>query len=248
MHAPTTTPRRFWQLHLSTAIVLTLVTGTLIGLNGVPEVGPNERAYGWPFPVVTYLGELPVSVRWDWTMAFDVVSNLLLIVYTRVIWEYLTRRRETRARVIHGTTFYFAALASVIVGYLTFAPRAPQLPVKGELCGWPLVIYRDVRYEFDGTESEWDTVHAANKDVISRELGNLTSWNFDRNATTHHFHIAYHSQSPDGKQYIILRADLLADILLVATAAILAEWLAIKRGQRDAKERMHLTPIPNINL
>ena len=63
MHPPSL--RRFWQLHLSTAIVLALLSGVFLSLNVEPESLPFARLldglndfesdFGWPLPVRNYV-------------------------------------------------------------------------------------------------------------------------------------------------------------------------------------------------
>ena len=57
--------RRFWQIHLSTAIVLMVVLGLLVPLNVLPHSSPSsvpfliEICYGWPRDFL--------FVRWEYT-------------------------------------------------------------------------------------------------------------------------------------------------------------------------------------
>jgi hypothetical protein len=57
-----TTTRRFWQIHLSTAVAVVVVTGVMMFLNsyGVRNVEDRDE-YGWPFKVKSKYDWVPVA-------------------------------------------------------------------------------------------------------------------------------------------------------------------------------------------
>ena len=107
--------RRFWQLHLSTTVALSLVTGMLLyaHLFHVFGVLTGEEAdvlaiFGWPFPIFRWRnwdGRVPLMdyswrtySRWSVLEAIvaDVVISLGFIMMTILVLEWLIRRREAR--------------------------------------------------------------------------------------------------------------------------------------------------------
>ena len=110
--------RRFWQIHLSTAIVLMLLASGLLGLNVQPRNTHIEYSslpgrthfvqFGWPLTLeyelqVHELGE-HVEAQ-DEGMSFGIklwaaVSNCILgvifLLFLAMLLEYLIRRREAR--------------------------------------------------------------------------------------------------------------------------------------------------------
>ncbi len=81
-------PRRPWfQLHLSTAIVIFLVAGLLLG------VFIRRDCFGeWPF------GERPMSRdTWNLNAAIQVTLSLVTLLFVAIGCEHHIRRREARA-------------------------------------------------------------------------------------------------------------------------------------------------------
>ncbi len=230
---------RAWQLHLSTAIVLMLVTGTLIGLNCVPMIHPEERSYGWPIPVLNYLGELPATLRSGWPLWFDIVSNLLIVVNAGVLWEVLMWRRARRGRgwKSHVISLFSAALATLIVCFLNFYPRPPQTPVTGKLYGWPLVTRRDIAFEYVGPVSEWLNIHRDQRDLIERELGAKPESSVGIDAATQTVHVSMKPGAETDLGGIAARVNQVTALLLIMSAWLAAEWFASR--QHSAKERMN---------
>jgi hypothetical protein len=113
--SPTDTPpkRRFWQVHLSTFVLLTVVSGLSLGMNlhwsGLDKTS-NISAQGWPCAYhfrternaeyVYWLGssiyKLPVVGHTPPVvdMVVDIAVALLLVTGVAVSSEYLIRRRR----------------------------------------------------------------------------------------------------------------------------------------------------------
>jgi hypothetical protein len=107
--------RRWFQIHLSTAIVLTFVSGGLLLLNLRPDLRLSaERnkyaSYGWPMALMTRNGEGVICFRCSEneycdpmrTSAFlryaalDFIACTSGLLFVLVLCEYLTRHREAR--------------------------------------------------------------------------------------------------------------------------------------------------------
>lgn len=113
--------RRSWfQIHLSTAVVLMVVSGAIIGLNATwhnavlmdPQDGP-QYAHGWPvqcfiqngrYSVVTKgIAELHVNdgltskVITEWLLP-NVLTALGILWAVALLLEWRIRRREARAQ------------------------------------------------------------------------------------------------------------------------------------------------------
>jgi len=228
---------RGWQLHLSTAVVLTLVTGTLIGLNCVPDVQPNERSYGWPIPVINYLGELPPTLRSGWPLWFDIISNLLIVAYSGALWEVWMTRRVSRRRgwTRTATSLFSAALATLVVCFLNFYPRPPQAPVTGKLYGWPLVTVRAIAFEYVGPVRDWENIHRDQRDLIERELGAKPEATVGIDAATQTVHVSMKPGAGTNLNGVSTRVNQVTALLLIVGAWLAAEWFA---NRRSAKERM----------
>ncbi len=110
--------RRFWQIHLSTVMVLTVVAGLLLYLNLRPASDKYERhysVYGWPNSVVAYnnlshvwyfvKGTPQRTYDTDWSTwgeaegvsiraAANTIAALAILLLTAMASEYLIRRRS----------------------------------------------------------------------------------------------------------------------------------------------------------
>jgi hypothetical protein len=114
-------PKRF-QIHLSTAVVLMLAAGALLGLNSIidydfvvvytgnPEhaiVSYTYRGYGWPFMAWETVGSRPgvnlIYTQLQWSTSFnyknlgiDLLYAIILLFDIWVISESLIRGRAAR--------------------------------------------------------------------------------------------------------------------------------------------------------
>jgi len=95
-------PRRFWQIHLSTAVALSIAAGILLWANLTQDemrLLPNAYTYGWPQKV---LGGVPAGVPLaDQARAEELeatITNLAvslsILFNVAVAVEYFTRRRS----------------------------------------------------------------------------------------------------------------------------------------------------------
>jgi hypothetical protein len=96
-----TNPRRWFQIHLSTAILLLLFIGAVLGLNlrrqsEVLIFSQAGDAFGWPYPIVAQQPTGHGFYQWRFLLQ-SLVSNL--IVWSLIFWvlkficEYFIRRR-----------------------------------------------------------------------------------------------------------------------------------------------------------
>ena len=112
-NAPLFSRKRGWfQFHLSTAIVLVLVAGGLMGANLVPhallgythgclsDLGAYDiLGFGWPaYCLYTFVEEKTSTLRvvhWSYlALAIDLAISLILIAATCFIWERKVARRK----------------------------------------------------------------------------------------------------------------------------------------------------------
>ena len=98
--------RRPWfQVHLSTAIVLMFVAGGLLWANATPQVEysgntPWEITYGWPYIFHGEPGHIVANVpRYTFfsNAAIDFGITIVLLIASATVCELLLRRREARA-------------------------------------------------------------------------------------------------------------------------------------------------------
>ena len=112
---PTPPPRKRFQIHLSTAIVMMFVAGALIWANVTERsqvliLVPDGKEFGWPFPAIrinpeirennsVFAGEL---VRPRQTIVNkleiikDVLTALVFLEIAHFLCEWLIRRRAAR--------------------------------------------------------------------------------------------------------------------------------------------------------
>ena len=81
-------PRRWFQIHLSTAVVLMVVAGALLGL--------NISNAGWPIQI-EYWGSLRNHPQLR-GIVLDICLNIEILLGVPALLEYLIRRREARNR------------------------------------------------------------------------------------------------------------------------------------------------------
>jgi hypothetical protein len=86
--------RRWLQVHLSTAVVLTIVAGGLMWANLVMYHEGIAGCCGWP---MCYRAELWFGVMWDHgNLAVDIFTAATIITVTAFVCEWRIRRREVR--------------------------------------------------------------------------------------------------------------------------------------------------------
>lgn len=96
--------RRAWfQLHLSTCVVLMLAAGGLLGLN----LQRQRASYGWPLPIIVMWHADHVSPSGSWSykvhydpyppgIAINPIIWLSLLASCGAVCEWLIRRRKRR--------------------------------------------------------------------------------------------------------------------------------------------------------
>ena len=91
--------RRFWRIHLSTAVLLMVIAGGLIHLNLTPNDQMNHCAdYGWPIGYAyLYVGYQPSMSEFNPVVAaLDAVFAIFLISFFYICIEIAIRDREGR--------------------------------------------------------------------------------------------------------------------------------------------------------
>src|SRR5438046_2288495 len=87
-------PRRAWfQIHLSTAIVLMFIAGLIIRMNCIPDWAHMSQVYGWPnsFYEVHYGSPIETTFSFP-TLLFDIgVAFGILILYAAYV-EFVFHR------------------------------------------------------------------------------------------------------------------------------------------------------------
>src|SRR5258708_2865114 len=96
-----------WQIHLSTAIVVMLIAGGVLGINHIRHsgieinngniVGAEFAGYGYPF-VYAYANppesfEEPIRIG---SLILDIIFAIAICFVCAVLREWLIRRREDR--------------------------------------------------------------------------------------------------------------------------------------------------------
>jgi len=104
--APPPRRRRWFQIHLSTCVVLMFVAGGIVGLNVKPpfyiaDISGNTRGwavYGFPWGI--YYKAFPYNPEGSYIITDNLVSDVVLalgmLVTIGVVLEWLIRRRERR--------------------------------------------------------------------------------------------------------------------------------------------------------
>ena len=102
-----TPQRRFWQIHLSTAIVLMFVAGGLIWIN-VQAINEDSEIQifenrGWPFWVYCHIyintdarEKLDARIWSAAHVVFNVLICSVILFATAIFIEYVIHRREAR--------------------------------------------------------------------------------------------------------------------------------------------------------
>ena len=97
-------PRRFWQIHLSTAMILMLAAASLLYLNLNPQVHGFGPWYGWP--AIAYRGDFAEAAFLENAfgrkitgidsagLLTNVTVCLGLLGVTAVLCELIIRRRS----------------------------------------------------------------------------------------------------------------------------------------------------------
>jgi hypothetical protein len=145
--------RRFWQIHLSTAIVVIFVAGGLLGLNlhhilrspFHPRPGANLYYHsGWPFS--TFYQEYNSPLRpnyfhptYWWKAAYNAFFTLFTICITAAIMEFWSRRRyHNRVFSIRSLLLFVSVAASALWLWENSCPWSAKLSMPGGLWGQSL--------------------------------------------------------------------------------------------------------------
>jgi hypothetical protein len=141
--------RRIWRIHLSTAIVLMLLAGALLGLNlfhvrhSPFEPEPGGRLYyhaGWPFSTdyFSYKGWGPrpgIQLR---ELLYNIAFSVATMALVAFVMEFLIRRSPFRMSLRTIGLLTLTSGASVWL-YANKCPWQPELKFKGSLIyygGW----------------------------------------------------------------------------------------------------------------
>ena len=94
---PTPPPRKRFQIHLSTAIVMMFVAGGLIWANvGGPHTVANGALFTWGWPLVTYEEYTPDFGDRLTSAALNLLPCLAFLFAVYFLCEYLIRRRAAQ--------------------------------------------------------------------------------------------------------------------------------------------------------
>jgi len=130
-------PRPFWQIHLSTAIVLMFVAGGLMCANMTPKIivgyhdfqlsGTDwyrfgyQTLYGWPFHCYSSYKFNPDQGSFDqvtatetYMLAADAIFAVAQVLLAAFIMEAITRRKESD-RISHDRRRRVAVYASIVL-------------------------------------------------------------------------------------------------------------------------------------
>jgi hypothetical protein len=98
--------RRFWQLHLSTAVISMLVIGFLLlkNIHLYERLTISKEAYGWPATIyeaervrdAMYFPNIVFSPMNSEALFWDCIISIVIIAAFTVASEWLIRRREGR--------------------------------------------------------------------------------------------------------------------------------------------------------
>ncbi len=102
-------PRKRFQIHLSTAIVMMFVAGGIIWANALqsdgssPEGAYRRYTYGWPLEFYhrQFYGDILLEATWGVYYPYariiiDLVVALAILFSTHFLCEWLIRRRAAR--------------------------------------------------------------------------------------------------------------------------------------------------------
>src|SRR6266404_1141238 len=93
-------PRRPWfQIHLSTAIVLMFVAGGILWLNVTPDWAHMSSVYGWPkgFYEERFGNPIAGTRFFLGTLILNIIAGIIILGYIAFLCEAFLRRREARA-------------------------------------------------------------------------------------------------------------------------------------------------------
>jgi len=137
--------RKFWQIHLSTAVLLMLVAGTILYKATQFRRCPKAISWdmGWPLDAIEafpkYNGEgdverddssqYPIKFRYyvaDWEcLAIDVVIDVGIVLSLAFVCEWLIRRRF---QFTLRKAVYLIVIAVIIIGCLDAYYEATHIP------------------------------------------------------------------------------------------------------------------------
>lgn len=166
-------PRRRFQIHLSTAILLSLAAGGLLWANLTPQVFTTRRGkfggmewideahrnYGWPQRAFLQM-DMPDdhTTLFEWKdAAFDagVAALILFAVWFAGQW-WACRRAPIGAGLHRGTVWLLIVAAGAMLWANLWADAPPIKPTHGpphdelELNGWPFDAWATVFPYIDG--------------------------------------------------------------------------------------------------
>jgi hypothetical protein len=107
MSEPEKPKRKFWQLHLGTAVGITVFLGVEIGANchwgmefydcfNKSPFGDRPHLYNIGWPINFYHHDIPdgFSMLYPRQLAIDIGTNVIFLLIITFLIEYLIRRRE----------------------------------------------------------------------------------------------------------------------------------------------------------
>lgn len=153
-------PRRGWfQIRLSTAIVMMFVAGCILGLNFQPYESLHVSAlrqhsnicYGWPAPVYLHFinYDMPIWSIGNFATIFfigDVVCWTLILFAVAMPAEWLVRRNIR----LHFGTFVIVGMVLLIIFYLNTLSISSPTHYRGPWLqfGWPVPAWREIPADY----------------------------------------------------------------------------------------------------
>ncbi|HYF51692.1 MAG TPA: hypothetical protein VEJ63_19915 [Planctomycetota bacterium] len=155
-------PRRFWQIHLSTAVALMLISGVIIGLQFSyqyePPLHPDGDSRGWPFP---WNDEPDYYYSHGPGLILNVPVWLTLLLMCYLVFEHALKLSRPR---VYLSTLIIVSLLAAGLGWLNVTEQSHRTSFELggreyhatiESRGWPLHYESAVRWAFPGPQIQW---------------------------------------------------------------------------------------------
>jgi len=173
--APPPRKRRFFQIHLSTAIVLMFVAAALVWAN-VREYQEHEpdyrRAFGWPLAVYRFPRHqesgnnnrfgMPDTPGWSFqNVAGNLAITAVMLAGSAIVSEFRIRRRNHTWRQVHLSTMILLMISCGMLLLANFRLEIYVTPPDEYFLrrGWPCTVMTKTQ--------EWSIMHRSTLDQRS---------------------------------------------------------------------------------